>query len=66
MENNQSSEKKPPYWERVFAGYTFDRGLISRMQRTPKTKGQGNNDPCKLTRGLNIKFTTEGKKVAKK
>lgn len=26
-------KRKPKEWERIFAGYSFDRGLISRIDK---------------------------------
>jgi hypothetical protein len=40
--------RQPTEWEKIFASYTYDKGLISRIHRgLTKTKLPKNNNPMK-------------------
>jgi hypothetical protein len=40
--------KQPTEWEKIFASYTFDKGLLTRIQRELKTlNSQKLNEPMK-------------------
>jgi hypothetical protein len=58
-----SKLKRPPTeWEKIFASYTSDKGLITRIYRELKTL----NSPKKWVTELNRTFSKEETQMAKK
>jgi recombination DNA repair RAD52 pathway protein len=55
-------------WEKIFASYTFDKGLITRLYRElNKCNSQKINDPMKKwSNELNRAFSKEELEMAKK
>jgi hypothetical protein len=64
-----SKLKRPPTeWEKIFASYTLDKGLITRMYRELKNLNSPKiNEPMKkCSTELNITFSKEEIQMAKK
>jgi hypothetical protein len=60
--------KQPTEWEKIFASYTFDKGLLTRIQRELKTlNSQKLNEPMKKwANELNRAYTKEEFQMPKK
>jgi hypothetical protein len=64
-----SKLKRPPMeWEKIFASYTLDKGLVTRIYRELKTLHSSKiNEPIKKwATELNISFSKEEIQMAKK
>jgi hypothetical protein len=69
MKEMVSKLKRPPTeWEKIFVGYTSDKGLITRIYKEQQnTKLPKNNDSVKKwATELNRTFTKEEVEMAKK